>query len=67
MRADLERVVVHLAGIDRRPTSEGERESAQWIAGELRAIGLEPVVEAEPAKGGFWWQLFALNATAALG
>jgi acetylornithine deacetylase/succinyl-diaminopimelate desuccinylase-like protein len=66
MREHLQRVVGHLASIDRRPASDGERRSAEWIAEELRAIGLEPGIEEERGTGGFWWQLAVLNGVAAL-
>jgi len=66
MREYLERVVGHLAGLDRRPTSEGEHAAAEWVAGELRDAGLEPVVDAEVGTGGFWWQIAALNWLAVL-
>jgi hypothetical protein len=66
MQDYLEHVVGHLSSFERRPASEGERRSAEWIADELRSAGYEAVVEGEPAVGGYWWQLATLNGLAAL-
>jgi hypothetical protein len=41
--AGLRRDVEHLASLDRRTTSPGERSSADWIAGRLRDIGAADV------------------------
>ncbi len=65
MREHLEHVVRHLSSFERRPASEGERRSAQWIAEELRAAGHDARVEEEQAVGGYWWQLAALTGAAA--
>src|SRR4051812_29506226 len=53
----LEAVVRRLTAFDRESASPGEREASEWLAGELRAAGLEPVLEEEPAVGGFWLPL----------
>jgi len=56
-------VVERLAGLDRTPCSEGEREAARWIAERLRSAGLgEVVLEEEPSWGTFVPQITALGA-----
>src|SRR5947209_1733716 len=60
----MENAVRHLASFERPSASEGEREAAEWIAGRLRELGLESVVEQGRAHGGFWWPLGLLNAVA---
>jgi peptidase M28-like protein len=61
-REGLERTVRHLAAIERPSASPGEREAAEWIAGALRELGLEPSVEEERAHGTYWWPLGLLSA-----
>jgi hypothetical protein len=61
-RAGLERTVRHLAALERPSASPGEREAAEWIAGALRDLGLEPAVEEERAHGTYWWPLGLLSA-----
>ena len=46
--ARLRATVEHLASFDRRSASEGERRAAEWIRGELEALGVAAVVEEEP-------------------
>jgi hypothetical protein len=53
-REGLERTVRHLAGLLRPSASEGEREAAEWIAGALRELALEPAIEEERAHGTYW-------------
>jgi hypothetical protein len=53
----LEADVSHLAAIDRPSCSEGERESAEWIAERLRESGCEVAIEEERAHGTYWWPL----------
>jgi hypothetical protein len=67
MADPLEHAIRHLAALDRPSASEGEREAAEWIAGELRALGLEARVEQERAHGGYWWPFGLLNALGLLG
>ena len=69
MRADpseLERIVRHLASWERPSASDGERRAAEWIAEELRSLGLSARVEDEPAHGGYWWPLGLFTAASAL-
>jgi hypothetical protein len=40
----LERSITHLAAISRSSAREGERAAALWVAGELRELGLEPLI-----------------------
>ena len=64
----LEAAIRHLASISRPSASEGEREAAEWLAGELRAAGCRDVrVEEERAHGTYWWPLGLLTGIAALG
>jgi hypothetical protein len=61
-REGLERTVRHVAAIERPSASPGEREAAEWIAGALRDIGLEPAIEEERAHGTYWWPEGLLSA-----
>jgi hypothetical protein len=64
----LEAAIRHLASITRPSASEGEREAAEWLAGELRTAGCREVrVEEERAHGTYWWPLGLLSGLAALG
>jgi len=63
-RALMEQAIRHLASFERPSASPGEREAAEWIAGALRDLGLDPVVEKGSAHGGFWWPLGLLSAVA---
>jgi hypothetical protein len=63
LRADVE----HLAAIERPSASPGEREAAEWIAGRLRAQGLDTTVDEEAVHPSFWWPIGLLNAMALLG
>jgi hypothetical protein len=65
-RGAIEQTVHHLAAIDRPSASPGEREAAEWIARRLRDAGLEPVLEEEPALGGYWQPLGTLSGLSAL-
>ena len=63
----IERIVRELAALERPSASEGERQAAERVAGELRAAGCRDVrVEEERAHGGYWWPLGLLNAAALL-
>jgi hypothetical protein len=63
MRDVLERTIRELATLDRPSASDGERQAADWIAGELRTAGCRSVrIEEERAHGGYWWPLGLLNA-----
>ena len=64
MQAELRADVEHLTSIERPSASPGERRAAEWIAGRLRATGLDPRVDEERATGGFWWPVGLLNAIA---
>jgi hypothetical protein len=63
-RALMEGAVRHLASFERASASPGERAAAEWIAGALEDLGLQPVLEEGRAHGGFWWPLGLLNAVA---
>jgi hypothetical protein len=66
--ARLEDAIRHLAAIPRPSASAGEREAAEWLAGELREAGCRDVrVEEERAHGTYWWPLGLLTGLAALG
>jgi hypothetical protein len=73
MEPDLARLratVEHLASFDRPSASEGERRAAEWIRGEIEALGTPAQVEAEPAVGSMALPLGLLSAAgvvAALG
>jgi hypothetical protein len=64
--AELRQVVEHLCSLERESASEGERRAAEWIAGELRALGLEPRVETERVHGTFWWPIGIFSAAGAV-
>src|SRR3954451_13910616 len=66
-RALMDDAIRHLASFERASASPGEQRAAEWIAGALRELGLEPVVEEGRAHGGFWWPLGLLNAVAVVG
>ena len=65
--AALRDTVERLARLDRRPCSDGEREAAEWIAGELRRQGSDARVEAERAHSSFHTPLGLLALVAAAG
>ena len=53
---DVEHVVRELASWERPSASAGERRAAEWIAEQLRELGVDQVrIEEEPAHGGYWW------------
>jgi len=67
--ATLRDVITRLAAIPRLPTSPGEHEAADILAGMLRERGCETAVEFEPAYRSYAWPvgvLSALSAAAAL-
>jgi hypothetical protein len=69
MEPDLDRLratVEHLSGFDRPSASEGERQAAEWIHGELEAQGVSAVVEEEPAVGSMALPLGLLSAAGVL-
>lgn len=53
-REGLERTVHHLAAIERPSASAGEFEAAEWIAAQLRELGLDAAIEEERAHGTYW-------------
>ena len=64
---DVERVVRELASWERPSASAGERRAAEWIAEQLRELGVDQVrIEDEPAHGGYWWPLGTLSAAAGI-
>ena len=46
-----------LERIDRPSASPGEREAAEWLAGQFAELGLEARIEAERAHGTYWWPI----------
>ena len=69
MEPDLDRLratVEHLASFDRPSASEGERQAAEWIRGELEALGAPARVEEEPAVGSMSLPLGLLSAAGVL-
>jgi hypothetical protein len=60
--ARLRATVEHLASFDRPSASEGERQAAEWIRGELEALGVPARVEEEPAVGSMAIPLALLSA-----
>jgi hypothetical protein len=62
--AELRAAIERLALIDRASCSPGEHEAANWIAGELRSLGAQVVVERETVHGTYW---VPLSLTSALG
>jgi hypothetical protein len=54
--------VRELCHIRRESASDGERESAQWIAAQLADMGLSARIEPERATGGYWQPLGLLAA-----
>ena len=63
--ADLEAAVRHLETIERGTASPGEREAAEWIADQLRALGCDAHTESEQVHGGYWVPVGAPAAAAA--
>src|SRR6478735_7501946 len=51
------RLLDELCAIERPSASPGEREAAEWLAAELRQLGIDARIESEPAHGTFWWPL----------
>jgi hypothetical protein len=62
--ARLRATVERLAKIDRPSASAGERAAAEWIADQLRALGLDARIETERAVGTFTAPLGLLSAAA---
>jgi hypothetical protein len=56
-----------LERIYRPSASEGERRAAEWLVGQLRALGVEARIEAADAHGTYWWPLGIGTALGALG
>jgi Peptidase family M28 len=63
--ADQQAAIRHLETIERGTASPGEREAADWIAQELRALGATAHTEAEQVHGGYWIPVGAPAAAAA--
>jgi hypothetical protein len=64
--ARLRATVEHLASFDRPSASEGERQAAEWIRGELQALGVPARVEEERAVGSMAIPLGLLSAAGVL-
>ena len=64
--ARLRATVEHLASFDRPSASEGERRAAEWIRGELAALGVAARVEEERAVGSMAIPLGLLSAAGVL-
>ncbi len=64
--ARLRATVEHLASFDRPSASDGERRAAEWIRGELEALGVPARVEEEPAVGSMAIPLALLSAAGVL-
>src|SRR4051812_7133084 len=64
--AKLRLAVEHLCSLERESASEGERQAAEWITGELRGLGLDARIEEERVHGTFWWPIGTFSAVAAL-
>jgi hypothetical protein len=58
----MERAIRHLEAIESPSASPGEREAAEWIAAQLRELGLEAGVEEERAHGTYWIPIGAMSA-----
>jgi hypothetical protein len=63
--ARLRATVEHLASFDRPSASDGERRAAEWIRGELEALGVPARVEEERAVGSMAIPLALLSALGA--
>jgi hypothetical protein len=62
------REAIHeLASFSRPSASGGEQRAAEWIAGRLRELGCDVVVEHERAHGGYWSPIALANTLAASG
>ena len=64
--ARLRATVEHLASFDRPSASDGERRAAEWIRGELEALGVPARVEEESAVGSMAIPLALLSAAGVL-
>jgi hypothetical protein len=64
--ARLRATVEHLASFERPSASEGERRAAEWIRGELQALGVPARIEEEPAVGSMAIPLGVLSAAGVL-
>ena len=61
----MERAIRHLEAIESPSASPGEREAAEWIAAELRELGVaDAAVEQDEVHGTYWIPLGALSAVA---
>jgi Peptidase family M28 len=60
--ARLRATVEHLASFDRPSASDGERRAAEWIRGELEALGVPARIEEESAVGSMAIPLALLSA-----
>jgi hypothetical protein len=65
--ASLRETITLLAEIERGATSAGEAEAADWIAGRLRALGVETQIDVEPARASYAGVCATLCAAGAAG
>ncbi len=63
---ELEAHIVRLAKIPRASASAGEREAADIVAEQLRALGARVRIEPERAHGTYWWPIGLLTGLAAV-
>jgi hypothetical protein len=54
-----------LERIERPSASAGEREAAEWMVAQFKALGADARIESEPAHGTYWWPL-AIGTAAGL-
>lgn len=65
-RTELEQIVRTLESWERGSATEGERRSAEWIAGRMRELGYQPKVEEESAHGTYWWPMGIFTGAAGI-
>ena len=65
--AELRDRIERLCSIEHGSASPGEHAVAALIADELRGLGLDVRIEAEPVHGGYWWPIGLPTAIAAVG
>jgi Zn-dependent M28 family amino/carboxypeptidase len=64
--AELRERVERWASVEHGSATDGERVVAEMLADELRGLGLDVVIEEEPAHGGYWLPVGIPAALAAL-
>jgi hypothetical protein len=63
---ELRERVERWASIDHGSATDGERVVAEMLADELRGLGLDAVIEEEPAHGGYWFPVGIPTALAVI-